>query len=257
MKPLLSFLLALVALAAPQDPPVETPVETPEQEPEEAPLDEAELAAARKLIARASKALEGVLRVDAAFVQTQHSILLDEPLVSNGKLYLRAEPACLVLEFSDPRPVQLRSDATSHRVWERDKRRAERYDFEANDLAVALISIFTADIGKVEEHFRLVELAPGEQLTVLGMVPRAEELAAVLGGLELTVRNADAQVVAASYTNADGEATRLALDEIVHHEKGDDLDAVFDAPLPKGVRLEVHRIKRPEDERAGDEPGER
>jgi hypothetical protein len=204
-----------------------------------------ELLAARGLIERTSKALDGVRRVDAEFVQTQESVLLEKPMVSSGLFYLRAQPACLLLKFNKPRAVEVRSDANSHRVYEPTKNRATRLVFESNELAKALVGVFTQEISSIEKLFVLESLITGKKDTTISLRPRSKELSGILTKLQLTIRNSDALVLAMRYTNKEGEATHLRLMKVVLHSKGEKLDQIFDAPLPKAVRIQVRQIKKP------------
>jgi hypothetical protein len=117
--------------------------------------------------------------------------------------------------------------------------------FESNELAKALMGVFTQEINSIEKLFVLESLTARKQDTTINLRPRSTELSAILTKLQLTIRNSDALVLGIRYTNEESEATHLRLMKVVLHSKGKKLDQVFDAPLPKAVRVQVRQIKKP------------
>jgi outer membrane lipoprotein-sorting protein len=213
-------------------------------------LEGRDLADARALIERVAKGLQGVERMHADFTQEQHTALLNKALSSAGRLSLRASPGCLVLELSRPKHAFVRSDTTSHRVYYPADKRAERYQFESNDLAKGLFSIMTARIASIEETFQLTSLKRGAEQSVIELRLRKATKQRILDSLSITVDNKHAGLLGLAFVNADGEKTTLRLSHLRRitaassaEERALEAD-VFDRPLPKNVRVVVHRVPR-------------
>lgn len=207
-----------------------------------------ELQSARAVVARMSAKLKGVERLHADFVQEQHTLLMEEPLISRGRLSLRAEPGCLLLELNEPKHVLVRSDATSHQVHYPTQKKAERYLFESNDLAKTLLSVLTVDVGAMEKAFLFTGLKVTEEQRVLELCLRDTKKRQLLSRLWITVDHKTSTLSGVSYVNADGEKTALRFTKLRYvtaesspEERTRERD-VFDRPLPKGTRLTVHAI---------------
>ena len=198
-----------------------------------------ELEAVRQVLTHMSKRLKGIKHLRARYEQRQHSMLLEKPLVSHGRMHLRSKPGCLVLELEQPRRVIVRSDETSHQIYYPEKKRAERYLFESNELTKALLSIFTAKIAAIEDAFVPVSIAVGEEDSILGFRPRDKRVRLSLDRLRLTVRNKDAVLVGVSYSNADGEEVVINLSKVELDPKDQKGSKVFDRPLPEDVTVVV------------------
>jgi hypothetical protein len=204
-----------------------------------------DLTAARTAIERLAKTMEKVERIRAHYVQYQESLLLAEPLVSKGTLHLRAEPACLLLELAEPRPVIVRSDPKSHQMYWPTEKLAERWLFRSNELARALLRCFSADIRAVEEIFEIRAFTPGEKTSELLLVPRDDKLRRYLATLSLTLSNETGNLVGITHQNAEGERVRFELSELDLAPDPTVENALFDRPLPSDVRLLVHEVKEP------------
>lgn len=234
------FITLLLALCAPQ---AENSVKE---------LAGTELQGAREVMARMAVKLKGVKRLHADFVQEQHTLLMDEPLVSRGRLGLRAEPGCLLLELNEPKHVLVRSDATSHQVYYPTQNKAERYLFESNELAKTLLSVLTVDVGTIEKAFLFsgIKITPKER--VLELCLRDQKKRQLLSRLWITVDHKTSTLSGVSYVNADGEKTALCFTKLRYvtpRSSPEDRERerdVFDKPLPEGTRLTVHTV--PQDE---------
>lgn len=204
-----------------------------------------DLEAARARLAQVAKKMEKVERLQASYIQYQESLLLAEPLVSQGTLHLRAEPGCLLLEVGGDRPVQVRSDQKSHQMyWPREKT-AERWLFRSNELARALLRCFSAEVGRLEEAFEIRGYASQAGQSKLRLVPREKKLQRHLAALVLEIDETSQQLVGIAHENAEGEHVRLVLSKIDLAPAAQAQDALFDAALPSDVRLLVHEVKEP------------
>lgn len=217
--------------------------------PQDAGLTGEELHSARAAVARTAESLEEVTLLRADYVQRQSSLLLAEPVVSKGRMSLRTDPGCLVLELTEPKALLVRSDATSHQIYDPAANRAERYLFESNEVAKALLACFSGELSKLEEVFEFVSIEKGEESTTLGLRPRTKRVRAMIESLRIELRAKDGAVVGIAYDNAEGEEvsmtlSKLELDpEVTEEERG-----VFDRPLPEGVELLVHRVETKEED---------
>lgn len=208
-----------------------------------APLEGDELRLARATVAAVAKELEEVALLHGRYEQKQESLLLAEPIVTKGRFHVRMEPRCLVLEVREPRRALVRSDATSHQVYDPAKKRAERYVFESNELAKALIACMAGDAEQLERSFVFVGAEPGDESVRLTLVPRDKRVRTVLRELRLDVRSRDHALAALAYTNAEGETVSLAFTDVVRDPEDDPDADVFDRPLPDDVELIVRRIE--------------
>lgn len=206
---------------------------------------EASLAEARALIERMAASLDGVELVRGDYVQTQESLLLAEPIVSKGSLYVRREPGCMLLEVAEPRSVRIRSDATTHEILHPDLGRAERWVFDSNEATKALLACFSSDVRHLEETFALRSAERAEGCLEIAMEPKGEEVKRLLTELRLTVRLEDARPVRVAHSNPEGEEVRIDVAKLELDPEIEDPRALFDAPLPEGCRLMVHRVAKP------------
>jgi hypothetical protein len=207
-------------------------------------ISASDLACARAAIARLGEQMEKVDYLRADYRQEQNSLLLSEPLESSGLLRLRADPPCLLLELELPRRVIVRSDATSHRTYWPDEKRAERWVFRSNDLARTLVRCFGPGIARLEESFEIREWIPGETTDVVVCVPRKKEFERFLVELRLVLRRADGWLVEVAHANADGEAVRFELSNMVLEPDPKEEAPHFAPELPAGVTELVHRVEQ-------------
>lgn len=230
---------------------------TPVQEDAASSPSEEDLSRARAAIERVAARLEGAAELHADYRQVQESLLLEEPLVSTGRFHLRLDPGCLVLELEEPRPLVIRSDATSHRLWYPRKERAEVFLFERNRLTEALLACFTSDLERVESAFAIASYSessvpsdpegePVEPHTVatVRLVPRRDDLGAVLRALVLELDLTAGVPRAVVQENPEGEVVRYELSDLERVEEPDPSEpSVFDRPLPEGTRVVERRVE--------------
>jgi len=238
--------LALASIAAQASPP---------QDKDET------LEAARAALAPIAEELEDMEFLRAGFVQEQESLLLDEPIVSKGALLLRAEPATLVLEVEGDRPVRIRSDARSHLVHRVREKRAERFVFEENRVASALLACIGADLEALEESFepRAVRALEADEEADLParieveLEPRDERVARVIADLVLVVDPEEKVVLEIRHANPDGERVRLRMKDVeVDPEDWDDPERAFRDELPEGTEVTTRRVPAPKPKRGSD-----
>lgn len=214
------------------------------------PIPAAELQKARALVQRVAKALEGTEEMHGDFVQEQHTLLLDEPLISEGRLHLRSKPGCLVLDLEKPKRVLVRSDERSHQVYYPAEKKAERYLFESNELAKSLLALLSSDITKIESGFDITGFEANETLEVIELRPSDVEKRKLVDKLRLSVSKTKSSLREVSFVNADGERTVLRLSKLEMikadspPQEREREGHVFDAPLPKDVRLVVHNVPK-------------
>ena len=217
--------------------------------------------AAREALSPITEAMEDVEHLRADFVQFQSSLLLDEPIVSEGRLLLRANPGTLVLAIDGDHPVRVRSDATSHQIHYVEEKRAERYVFERNRVAAALLACVGADMDALEKAFRVMavdrlaakkapkdeEGAPeGEDLPRrirISLKPTDEAVAKAIQNLELTVNAETKRVFSIRHTNEDGEEVILRLRDVELDPKDwKERDEAFSRDLPAGTKVKTRSL---------------
>lgn len=232
----MTILLLALTLAVAQNPPLEAAQAAPDAET---------LATGRRVLAELSAASAGTRLLVADYVQTQTSLLFEEPLVSRGKLFLRADPGTLVMRVEKPAPIWMRSDATSHQVWYRDKARAERFLFHANEMGGALLGSLGAEAAALEKTFLILEASSSETEGFVALVPREARLRTALARLELrTVREAaGVRLASVAYANPEQERTVLELQAPARNPELPDVEEIFSTALPAEVRLLSHDLR--------------
>ena len=228
--------LALLAAAVPQD---------PAPQPSQPPPEPQQVVDARAALEKLAKRLEGVKVLSASYVQTQESMLLKEPIVTRGRMYLRARPGCLLLLVEKPTEVHIRSDETSHQIYYPARKRAERLLFENNELATALLSCFGPDVRQIEKTFAIQGFERGEKESVIRLVPREDRVKVAVTSPFLTISHEGPTLIGMAHTNPEGEAVRFELSDVKLDPKLGDPRALFDAALPKDVQVVVHRVPAP------------
>lgn len=217
-----------------------------------ATLDAESLRAARQAFGAVSARLKKVVELHAVYLQEQESLLLAEPLVSKGHFHLRFDPGCLVLRLDEPSPAVIRSDATSHRVFDPAAGRAEVFLFDENRLTKALIACFRADLEQVESIFRIVSYRESsrerqgqadQRLATVELLPKTDELKGVMRSLTLAI-DLDAKLpVRVTQINREGEAVAFQLLQPDLLEKpAKDSATIFGAELPKGTKVVERRV---------------
>ena len=218
-----------------QDPPA----------PREA-LSEAELGTAREALERLAEGMEEVRELRAAYTQVQESLLLEEPLVSSGTLHVRKDPGCLVLEVEQPRPLLVRSDARTHLVYHPERKRAERFVFESNELTRSLLACFTGDARRVEQVFVFTGVeTTAPDVVRLDLSPRGEALREHVTRLSLSIDVARRVPLSIVQVNPEGEELTLELSKVtLDPERDPDEVPIYDRPLPADVKVVERKVER-------------
>lgn len=215
-------------------------------EPEPAPSAEL-LAAGRTVLAELAAASAKTKILAADYVQTQTSLLFEEPAVSSGKVFLRADPGTLVMRVAKPEPVWMRSDAVSHQVWHQGKARAERFLFRENDMAAAMLSSLGTGADALEKSFRFLEAEHAEQKGRVLLAPLDERLRTAIVKLELrTVRDATGVWLAyLAYENPELERTEIVFQAPVRNPEltPAELEEIFGTALPAEVQVLTHDLR--------------
>ena len=215
------------------------------QESERRPaLSEAHLSAARTAIARLGERMANVAYLRAEYAQEQTSLLLVEPIESKGVLRLRADPPCLLLELTEPRPVLVRSDETSHRMYWPEEKRAERWLFRSNELARTLVRCFGPDIDRIEESFEILAWKSGKTTDVIELLPRQKGIERFLVKLRLELRRSDGLLIQVAHSNAEGESVRFTLSRVDLEPDPEQEAPHFVKELPEDVKELVHRVEQ-------------
>lgn len=195
--------------------------------------------AAREALARLGARLKEARTLSARVVQERKTALLEEPLRSSGTLYYRREPARLVLQLSDPRPVTVHLDRSSYQVYRPDEKRLERFDFEDPEMGPRLLAAFeprSEDVGKAFT-VRRGEAGPGEVEIVLE--PRDPKLARRVRRLVLRT-DPEGLLRRIVFTDPDGdEVTFLLSDVKLNPEIPAD---TFELGVPEGTRILRHSV---------------
>ena len=201
--------------------------------------------AARATLEGIAKGLEGVHELRADYTQEQTSLLLTEPLVSSGRLHLRAKPGCILLELEKPRAVWIRSDEKTHQIYYPERKRAERFLFESNELARALLACFSADLARIEAIFDITGYNedPAHARAVVHLTPKLDAVRTAVAELTIEFDLTAGMPVRIVQVGAEGEELRLSLRNIVRNpELEPGKVPIFDRPLPADVEVIERRI---------------
>ena len=196
-----------------------------------------DVAGARVWLGKVADALEDVTFTRATYKQTQNLATLLKPRITTGRLYFRREPACLVMHVDPEAALRIRMEETSHLVYRPANKRADRYLFEANHLARAIMRCFTSEIRAVEKTFEIGAFRSLEGTHEIDLVPRDEKARSFLRLLSLRIRAEDATIVSIAYVDAGGDEVRIDLQAIERAPKPEEMRPLFDAALPDDVEL--------------------
>ena len=177
----------------------------------------------------------------AGFVQEVRTILTFEPLVSKGTFNFRREPTCIVFAIEEPKRAIVRIGDKSYQVYRPDRKEAERYLLEGNDLSGAIGKVFSPKAGELEENFEVeTKIVKGE--ITLSLSPRKKSISRFITSLELRLDERTFDIRRISYKNSEDDEITISIESL---ERNPDLDdKLFSDELPDGTRVSVHQVKK-------------
>lgn len=218
-----------------------------ESRPASRPL-ETEAKAALDALARTHDAAK-LLRAD--YVQERTTPLRKKPLVSQGTLWFRAEPACIVFAVAEPKQARIRLDVRAYEVFRPEQRQLERFLLASSDLPNALFGSLRSKWSDLQErlHFAGATLDASGKTLAIRFVPRDESVRPYLTGLELVVASDGSALREVSYVDGQGDRVRIVLSGLQLDPKP--AEAPFDAKVPEGTAVLEHAATQPTGKKAG------
>lgn len=206
------------------------------------PAQDAATRDATELLGRLAERQRDVKTMRSSYVQERRSALLSEPLVSKGNFLWRKDPGCVVFEVSEPKHARIRLDATSYQVFRPDEKQAERFEFASNDLGKALLHSLSPNPGELQKGFEVESFTEKDGHADVALAPLSEKMKEFLTAFRLRVREADLVLEEIAYTDGQGDEVKITIERL---ERDPALDAAaFDAALPPGTELLVHRVEK-------------
>ncbi len=217
-------LLLTVLLAAPQD---------------SRPDSRAE---ARTLLTAVAAQQKDLRRARARYVQERTTTLRRQPMVTEGTLWFRKDPACIVFLAATPRPARIRLDAGSYEVYREQERQLERFLLGSSDLPNALFQAFSPDLRQLDARFTIESCTPGPE-TSIRLLPKLEGMRRFLTELTLTISRERLEVTRIAYRDGQGDLVAIRLEDLVRDPESD--GDPFDPAVPEGTRVLVHPARLP------------
>ncbi|MEM1445046.1 MAG: outer membrane lipoprotein carrier protein LolA [Planctomycetota bacterium] len=148
--------------------------------------------------------------VTATFTQQRTSLLLDEPVVSEGRFVAKAKTARLSLVT--PEPLEMRFDDASMQIYFPSDNVVEHYRIPREGIAYAA---GRPDPDRLAQDFTLIELSqdPTGRLFTIGLEPN-EALSEHLRSLTMEFDLRLGLIVGTSMIDAAGDRTDMALSKI-------------------------------------------
>ncbi len=206
------------------------------------PADPAAVRDAKEVLTRLAEAQKDVKTMRSAYVQERKSALLAEPLVSKGTFLWRKEPGCVVFDVAEPKRARIRLDATSYQVFRPDEKQAERFEFASNDLGKALLQSLSPNAGEIEKGFEVASFTRQDGHADVALAPLADKMKEFLTAFRLRVRESDLVLEEVAYTDGQGDEVKITIAKLERDPALDDTE--FDASLPAGTELLVHKVEK-------------
>ena len=224
--------VALVALAAAplaaQDPDIEA-------------LRGSEKLAA--VLKRVSSSQAEIRTLQASFEQRRVSRLLQEPSVSQGRLYVRV-PDQVRWEYLSPRPMTVLLAGGYATTYRPDDRRAERIAIGRMQRRVFHYMSVTEPLDELRDHFSFTFRDPvGTKGNYqLFLKPTGPLVARRISELTIEIDRREYLPVSFSYTEPDGDSTAYTFRDVVRN--GEIAEAMFRLELPADVEVVELAVKR-------------
>lgn len=164
--------------------------------------------------------------VRAVFTQKRTSLLLDEPVVSRGRLVAKGETARLSLV--EPSPVEMRFYSAQMHIYYPDDNVLEVYRIPPNGMAM---TTGRPDPEALARDFRLADLStdPRSGRVTLALEPR-ESVREHMQSLTLGFDPMLGLIVSASSTDAAGDRTDMEFSQVRINQTVADTEMALDVP---------------------------
>lgn len=173
--------------------------------------DAAAQAALRKLADR----LREAKTLSARVVQQRRTELLDQPIVSSGRMFYRREPARLVFDLTEPRKAEIHMDRGSYQVYRPDEQRLERTDFGGEDVAGKILMVFEPRAEDLGKAFTVRGGESRDGRIEVRLEPADEKVRKRLRRVTLTIGESDGALSRMSYVDGDGDEVTFELHDVV------------------------------------------
>ncbi len=200
------------------------------------PADEA-----KAVLARLSERMRAAKTLSAEFTQTRRSALLEQPIVSKGRLCYRRDPEALAFLLTEPSRSEVRFEKSAYAVYRPDEKQLERFEFEDDTVTRGLFMAFNPDVEKMGKFAKLRIAGRKDGVASVVLEPVDDRAKRLFKSIALSIVEKDGALAGISYTDADGDDVEfalagLAVDAAVPAE-------TFAPKLPEGVKTLVHKVK--------------
>lgn len=189
----------------------------------------------RAVLQKLADSLKSARTLAASFKQVRRSALLDEPIVSRGRLAWRREPEALAFLITEPSRSEVRFEKGMYTVYRPDEKQVERFELEDDSMTRALFAAFTPDVARIEA-FAKVSLDDRKRVVLEPKDPKSRKL---FSGIALGV-GPDGGLRGITLREADGDEVEFELTDVVlNAEVPAD---TFALKTPPGVRVLTHKV---------------
>jgi outer membrane lipoprotein-sorting protein len=198
-------------------------------------------AGAREVLDALARKQADLKTLRGSFVQSIRTPLAKEPIVSEGTMAFRREPPCAVFVLTSPRRSIIRFDEKSYRVYRPAEEKAEEFLFDRDDLAGAMVRIFSPEVSKMEKTFEIEGSKIEDDVSTITLRPLRDDVRAFMTHLTLRISVSELMIQGVEYESAEGDRVMIELKDLELDPK---LEAsLFDKKLPPGTKVQVHRVE--------------
>lgn len=192
----------------------------------EVPIDE--------LLAKLDERTSQIEDLTANFIQHKRSILLREPLVSKGRVWVLGNK--VKWETKEPRTSLMLVSNRSAKLYDQESKRVEVYPLSAG--LAAIIGTPLPRFSRLKESFLIerVQSDDESEQVVLRLTPLDEELAEHIKSITVWIDPKIPAATALEMVDAEGDRTKITFSRIKLNQGLEDTD--FELSLPDDVTIE-------------------
>lgn len=187
-----------------------------------------------ELLERLDERAAQIKDLTARFIQEKHSILLRDPLVSKGRVWVLDDN--VKWETKEPRYSLLLVSSRAAKLYDPESKRLEVYPLSSG--LAAIIGTPLPRFLRLKESFSIERAEPGKESeqVVLTLTPLNEELAEHIESITVWIDPKIPAATALEMVDPDGERTRITFSKIELDQGLSEED--FELELPDDVLIE-------------------
>lgn len=186
------------------------------------------------LLARLDERTAQIEDLTANFTQEKHSILLREPLVSKGRVWVLGDK--VKWETKEPRTSLMLVSNRSARLYDQESKRVEVYPLSAG--LAAIIGTPLPRFSRLKDSFLIERVRSDDdsKQVVLKLSPLDEKLAEHIKSITVWIDPKLPAATALEMVDAEGDRTKITFSRIKLNQGLEDTD--FELDLPDDVTIE-------------------